>query len=68
MNEIIKAILDRRTCRSFTKEKVALDNVKTILDCALAAPSGMCKQTWKFTAVVNPQKKSSSWQQRLVQP
>ena len=56
MNEIIKAILDRRTCRSFTEEKVALDNVKTILDCALAAPSGMCKQTWKFTAVVNPEK------------
>ncbi len=56
MNEIIKAILERRTCRSFTEEKVALDNVKTILDCALAAPSGMCKQTWKFTAVVNPEK------------
>ena len=56
MNEIIKAILERRTCRSFTQEAVTLDQVKTILDCALAAPSGMCKQTWKFTAVVNPEK------------
>lgn len=56
MNEIIKAILERRTCRSFTEEKVSADQVRTILDCALAAPSGMGKQTWKFTAVVNPEK------------
>ena len=56
MNEIIKAILERRTCRSFTDEALSTQQVRTILDCALAAPSGRCLQTWKFTAIVNPQK------------
>ena len=56
MNEIIKAILERRTCRSFTDEALSAQQVRTILDCALAAPSGRCLQTWKFTAIVNPQK------------
>ena len=56
MNEIIKAILERRTYRSFTDESVSAEQVRTILDCALAAPSGMGMQTWKFTAVVNPEK------------
>ena len=56
MNEVIKAILERRTYRSFTDEAVSAEQVRTILDCALAAPSGMGKQTWKFTAVVNPEK------------
>ena len=56
MNEIIKAILERRSYRSFTEQAVRLEDVKTILDCALAAPSGMGYQTWKFVAVVNPEK------------
>lgn len=56
MSEIIKAILERRSCRSFTEEVVKAENVRTILDCALAAPNGMGKQTWKFTAVVNGKK------------
>lgn len=56
MNEVIKAILERRSHRSFTEQAVRLEDVKTILDCALAAPSGMGKQTWRFTAVVNPEK------------
>ena len=45
MNEIIKAILERRTYRSFTDESVSAEQVRTILDCALAAPSGMGMQT-----------------------
>lgn len=56
MYEVIKAILERRSHRSFTEQTVKFEDVKTILDCALAAPSGMGKQTWKFVAVVNPEK------------
>lgn len=56
MNEVIKAILERRSCRAFTKDAVKREDVETILDCALHAPSGMGKQTWQFTAVVNREK------------
>lgn len=56
MNEVIKTILERRSCRSFTSEAVPVETVQTILDCALAAPSGMGQQTWKFTAVMNRDK------------
>lgn len=56
MNEVIGAILDRRSCRSFIQEPVSMDTVRILLDCALAAPSGMGYQTWKFIAVVNQEK------------
>lgn len=56
MNEVIKAILERRSCRAFTKEAVKREDVETILDCALHAPSGMSGQTWQFTAVMNREK------------
>ena len=56
MNEIINALLTRRSYRAFTTEAVKREDVETILDCALHAPSGMGKQTWKFTAVVNREK------------
>lgn len=56
MNEVINAILTRRSYRAFTDEAVKHEDVETILDCALHAASGMGKQTWKFTAVVNRDK------------
>lgn len=56
MNDIIQFLKDRRSCRAFTQEPVSEDNVKTILDCALASPSGMGKQTWQFTAVMDREK------------
>ena len=56
MNEGINAILNRRSCRSFTREPVAREDVETILDCALRAPSAAGKQTWQFTAVMGEEK------------
>lgn len=56
MKELISLILSRRSCRGFSEKSVSQDDVKTILDCALAAPSGMGKQTWHFTAIMNRQK------------
>ena len=41
MNETIKTILARRSCRAFTEQAVSEDDVKVILDCALASASGM---------------------------
>lgn len=56
MNEVIRAILNRTSCRSFTKEAVTKEQAEILLDCALHAPSGMGLQTWKFTAVLNREK------------
>lgn len=56
MNEIIKSILNRRSIRAFSNQEIDTKIVKTLLDCALAAPSGMNQQTWKFTAIVNQEK------------
>lgn len=56
MNEVIQALLQRRSCRAFTEEAVDRQDVETILKCALAAPSGMGRETWKFTAIMDPEK------------
>ena len=56
MNETIKTILARRSCRNFTSEPVDEETVRLLLDCALAAPTGMGKQSWQFTAVTNKRK------------
>ena len=53
MNALIDFIKQRRSCRAFTEESVAESDVQTILDCALASPSGMGRQTWQFTAVTD---------------
>lgn len=56
MNEIIQAILNRRSCRAFAERSVPEQDVTQILECALAAPSGMGRRTWKFTAVTDQRK------------
>lgn len=52
MNEIIENILTRRSCRSFTTEKVNRKQVETLLNVAHYAPSGRNLQSWKFTALL----------------
>ena len=56
MNETIKTILSRRSCRAFTGQSVSEADVRQILDCALSSASGMGWQTWQFTAVMNREK------------
>lgn len=53
MNTLIELMMKRRSCRAFTEESVAESDVQTILECALASPSGMGKQTWQFTAITD---------------
>jgi nitroreductase len=56
MNETIKTILARRSCRAFTEQAVSEADIRQILDCALSGASGMGEQTWQFTAVMNREK------------
>ena len=56
MNDKIQFILSRRSCRSFSDKKVSKEDLESILECALNAPSGMNRQTWSFVAVTDKAK------------
>lgn len=56
MNEIMKNLLTRRSIRAFQKQEIPREELEQILQAALYAPSGMNRQTWKFTAIINQEK------------
>lgn len=56
MNEVMKNLLTRRSTRAFQKQEIPREELEQILQAALYAPSGMNRQTWKFTAIVNQEK------------
>lgn len=53
MNEVIKNIMTRRSVRSFDDTQLTKEQLETLIQTGLCAPSGRCMQTWKFTAVLN---------------
>lgn len=56
MNEVMNAILTRRSIRGFSDKQISIDTLNDILKAAIYAPSGMNQQTWNFTAVCNREK------------
>lgn len=55
-NTVIEILMTRRSVRAFQEKKIPEDQLNAILEAARCAPSGMGKQTWKFTAIVNRDK------------
>ena len=53
MNNVLKAIKERYSCRDFTGEALKEDQVKALVDAALAAPSAMNRQPWHLIVVTN---------------
>lgn len=53
MNEVMNAILTRRSIRKFTTDPIPDDIMDNIVKAALHAPSGMGKQTWQFNVITN---------------
>ena len=53
MNEVMNAILTRRSTRKFTDQPIPEEILNDIVTAALHAPSGMGKQTWQFTMITN---------------
>ena len=49
--ETIKAIFTRRSVRSFTKETVQKEDVRTLLKAAMQAPSARNFQPWHFVVI-----------------
>ena len=50
-NEVLKAILTRRSVREYTPEVPSDEQVKTILEAGIWAPSGLNNQPWRFIVV-----------------
>ncbi len=55
MNPVLENIKTRRSIRAFTDQKVEKELLEELIDAARYAPSGLNRQTWKFTVVQNPQ-------------
>ena len=53
MNEVIKNIKSRRSCRAYKDEQVDTEILNEILECALCGPSGMNSQGCYYTAIQN---------------
>ncbi|MCI8453475.1 MAG: NAD(P)H nitroreductase [Lachnospiraceae bacterium] len=53
MNEVLNNILTRRSIRKFTGTPVPKEILEELVNAALHAPSGMGRQTWKFTVLTN---------------
>lgn len=53
MNEVLKAIKERRTTRKFKPEQIKEEELQAIIEAGLYAPSGTNQQPWHFTVIQN---------------
>ncbi len=51
MNEVLEAIMNRRSVRAYEARKIPRDVLATILEAGNEAPSGMNSQPWRFVVV-----------------
>ena len=54
--DAIDMLLHRRSCRQFTDEQISDADLTTVVDCGLAAPTGMNQQSTKIVIVQEPEK------------
>ena len=55
MNEVIRTIKNRRSIRNYRNEQITKEELETILDAGLFAPSGMGQQATIMAAVQDPE-------------
>lgn len=55
MNAILENIITRRSIRNYKPDQISKEDLNTILLAGSYAPNGMGTQSWKFTAIQNPQ-------------
>ena len=53
MNEILKCITERYSCRAYEDTPLTDEQIKTLVDAALISPSGMNLQPWHLTVVTD---------------
>lgn len=52
-NEVVDAILQRRSVRSYQDKQIEDEQLEVLLTCAKYAPTGLNNQPWNFTVVQN---------------
>ncbi len=57
MNEVLKAIAERRSIRSFKTDPVEREKIDAILEAGRWAPSGENTQPWRFVVVSSQEKR-----------
>lgn len=55
MNPVLENIISRRSVRNFRNEQISEEELNEILLAGSYAPNGMGTQSWKFTAIQNPE-------------
>ena len=53
MNEVLKTIAARNSCRDFADTPLTAEQIKAIADAALAAPSAMNRMPWHITVITD---------------
>ncbi len=56
MNETMQVIKSRRSTRAFTGEQITREEMDTMLEAAVWAPTGMGKQLWHFVGIRSAEK------------
>lgn len=51
MNSAVRSLLGRRSIRSYTPGNVSQESVQILLEAAMAAPSAVAKDPWRFVVV-----------------
>ncbi len=54
--ELDKAILERRSCRSYDKKEVTEEQLREVLEYGIWAPSGTNSQPWRFDVLMGDAK------------
>lgn len=55
MSSILETILTRRSIRSFSDKQISKEDLQTIVQAGIYAPSGKNQQSWKFTVIQKPE-------------
>ena len=55
MNEVLEAIRNRRSVRSYKPDPIPRDVLKKIIEAGNMAPTGVRRQPWRFVVVENPE-------------
>ncbi len=51
MNQVYENMISRRSCRAYTTQAVKQEDLELILKAGINAPSGMNRQSWRFTVI-----------------
>ena len=58
-NSTLETIMNRKSVRSYTEQKLTNAQIETLLKAAMAAPSGINIQPWRFIVVTDQQTKEA---------